>query len=205
MNELLQAAAQFCPALGEGMSGTGGGGGLPGPFGDPGSTNTTTLAGTSDEQAQAEPGTREERNAPRVRDAEIGRIVRNLGLEASIHNRILRLDNLDSPYLLDRKGVDSWADFKAELDADGPFYPLHTGRRDSTVSYPDLATYELPSPQDDLSRTTSLFASRGFDERETVSLLGILPEFKSRVFSTMDRLTFDLSRKELKIAALERN
>lgn len=81
--------------------------------------------------------------------------------------------------------------------ADGPFYPLHTGRRDCTVSYPDLATYELPSPQDDLSRTTSLFASRGFDERETVSLLGILPEFKSRVFSTMDRLTFDLSRKEL--------
>ncbi|KAL1826507.1 hypothetical protein ACET3Z_004919 [Daucus carota] len=39
----------------------------------------------------------------------------------------------------------------------------------------------------------------GFDERETVSLLGILPEFKSRVFSTMDRLTFDLSRKELKL------
>nr|YP_006291808.1 ATP synthase F1 subunit 1 [Daucus carota subsp. sativus]AEY81132.1 ATP synthase F1 subunit 1 [Daucus carota subsp. sativus] len=116
MNELLQAAAQFCPALGEGMSGTGGGGGLPGPFGDPGSTNTTALAGTSDEQAQAEPGTREERNAPRVRDAEVGGIVRNSGLEASIHNRILRLDNLDSPYLLDRKGVDSWADVKAELD-----------------------------------------------------------------------------------------
>ncbi|KAL8098974.1 putative Peroxidase 48 [Apium graveolens] len=56
--------------------------------------------------------------------------------------------------------------------AGGPFYPLHTGRRDSTISYPDQATYKLPSPQDDLSKTISLFAERGFDERETVALLG---------------------------------
>ncbi|KAK3028335.1 hypothetical protein RJ639_037797 [Escallonia herrerae] len=56
--------------------------------------------------------------------------------------------------------------------AGGPFYPLYTGRRDSNVSYPEIATYELPSPQDDLPKTITSFASRGFDERETVSLLG---------------------------------
>lgn len=33
MNELLQAAAQFCPTVGGGITGTGGGGGLPGPYG----------------------------------------------------------------------------------------------------------------------------------------------------------------------------
>ena len=69
--------------------------------------------------------------------------------------------------------------------AGGPFYPLHTGRRDSPVAYPDLATYELPSPLDDLSRTTDLFASRGFDERETVSLLGNLLEFSIYSFHVL--------------------
>ncbi|KAL0299073.1 UNVERIFIED_CONTAM: putative Peroxidase 48 [Sesamum radiatum] len=58
------------------------------------------------------------------------------------------------------------------LMAGGPFYPLYTGRRDSIVAYPIIATYELPSPLDDLSKTVESFASRGFDERETVSLLG---------------------------------
>ncbi|KAL0317226.1 UNVERIFIED_CONTAM: putative Peroxidase 48 [Sesamum angustifolium] len=52
--------------------------------------------------------------------------------------------------------------------AGGPFYPLYTGRRDSIVAYPIIATYELPSPLDDLSKTIESFASRGFDERETV-------------------------------------
>ncbi|KAL0303609.1 UNVERIFIED_CONTAM: putative Peroxidase 48 [Sesamum radiatum] len=58
------------------------------------------------------------------------------------------------------------------LKAGGPFYPLYTGRRDGIVAYPIIATYELPSPLDDLSKTIESFASRGFDERETVSLLG---------------------------------
>ncbi|XP_065865084.1 putative Peroxidase 48 [Euphorbia lathyris] len=58
------------------------------------------------------------------------------------------------------------------MQAGGPFYPLFTGRRDSTQSFPDTASSELPSPQADLSETLASFASRGFDERETVSVLG---------------------------------
>ncbi|XP_028089074.1 kinesin-like protein KIN-13B [Camellia sinensis] len=53
----------------------------------------------------------------------------------------------------------------------GPFY-LKTGRRDSNLSFSEIATYELPSPQDDLHQTITSFALREFDERETVSLLG---------------------------------
>ncbi|OMO66741.1 Plant peroxidase [Corchorus olitorius] len=54
----------------------------------------------------------------------------------------------------------------------GPFYPLNTGRRDSTAAFADSATNELPSPHADLSETLASFSSKGFDERETVSLLG---------------------------------
>lgn len=57
--------------------------------------------------------------------------------------------------------------------AGSPFYPLYTGRRDSTIAYPEIATFELPSHHDDLSTTIELFASRGFDERETVTLFGV--------------------------------
>jgi hypothetical protein len=39
-------------------------------------------------------------------------------------------------------------------------------------SFRDVATSELPSPNADLSETLASFASRGFDLRETVSLLG---------------------------------
>nr|AHL39122.1 class III peroxidase [Populus trichocarpa] len=56
--------------------------------------------------------------------------------------------------------------------AGGPFYPLYTGRRNGTLSFRDIATHQLPSPNADLSETLASFASRGFDERETVSLLG---------------------------------
>ncbi|KAF5726884.1 putative Peroxidase superfamily protein [Tripterygium wilfordii] len=61
---------------------------------------------------------------------------------------------------------------EAVILAGGPFYPLYTGRRDSNTSYRDIATYELPSPHADLSETLASFASRGFNERETVTLLG---------------------------------
>uniref|UniRef100_A0A2N9EYK7 Peroxidase n=1 Tax=Fagus sylvatica TaxID=28930 RepID=A0A2N9EYK7_FAGSY len=44
--------------------------------------------------------------------------------------------------------------------------------RESSNSFLDLATNEIPSPHDDLSQTLASFASRGFDERETVTLLG---------------------------------
>ncbi|GMP34852.1 hypothetical protein CsSME_00007550 [Camellia sinensis var. sinensis] len=71
-------------------------------------------------------------------------------------------------------GVVSCADIlvlAARESGGGPFY-LQTGRRDSNLSFSEIATYELPSPQDDLPQTITSFASRGFDERETVSLLG---------------------------------
>ncbi|GMH17661.1 hypothetical protein Nepgr_019502 [Nepenthes gracilis] len=56
--------------------------------------------------------------------------------------------------------------------AGGPYYPLLTGRRDSLLPFPELAAYEIPNPQDDLSTIIASFASRGFDEQEAVTLLG---------------------------------
>ncbi|KAJ6990574.1 Peroxidase 48 [Populus alba x Populus x berolinensis] len=56
--------------------------------------------------------------------------------------------------------------------AGGPFYPVFTGRRDSTQSYFDEAMDEIPKPNDNITRTLFLFSRRGFDERETVNLLG---------------------------------
>ncbi|KAI3933432.1 hypothetical protein MKW92_013918 [Papaver armeniacum] len=54
----------------------------------------------------------------------------------------------------------------------GPFYPVPTGRRDSLVSFPEIALMELPAPTDDLSVILSKFLRRNFNEQETVSLLG---------------------------------
>lgn len=51
---------------------------------------------------------------------------------------------------------------------------MFTGRRDSLVSFSEVASYDLPSPQADLSETLASFASRGFDLRETVTLLGMI-------------------------------
>lgn len=59
-----------------------------------------------------------------------------------------------------------------KLQAGGPFYPLESGRRDSTMSFSEVATYDLPTPYDNLPKTMASFALRGFNERETVSLLG---------------------------------
>ncbi|KAM3267949.1 hypothetical protein P3S67_031934 [Capsicum chacoense] len=56
--------------------------------------------------------------------------------------------------------------------AGGPFYPLKTGRRDSMTSFAEDATFELPSPQDDLAKIIESFSAKGFDEREAVTLLG---------------------------------
>ena len=66
----------------------------------------------------------------------------------------------------------------------GPFYPLLTGRRDSTLSFPEVAEYELPSPQDDLETTLAAFASRGFGTREAVALLGNFSSFFAYCGST---------------------
>lgn len=49
-----------------------------------------------------------------------------------------------------------------------------TGRRDSTSSYYQEALSGIPRPDDDITQILHLFSERGFDERETVSLLGTL-------------------------------
>lgn len=49
---------------------------------------------------------------------------------------------------------------------------MSTGRRDSLFSYAQLAAYQLPSPYGDLEDVLTSFSARGFDERETVNLLG---------------------------------
>lgn len=54
----------------------------------------------------------------------------------------------------------------------GPYYILKTGRRDSLTSNFFEAHNQLPTPDDDLSKIESLFADRGFDQRETVALFG---------------------------------
>ncbi|KAJ1390987.1 Secretory peroxidase [Sesbania bispinosa] len=58
------------------------------------------------------------------------------------------------------------------LLAGGPFYPVLTGRRDSQQSFFKEATDQIPRPDDNIRRTLHLFNLRGFNERETVSLLG---------------------------------
>lgn len=57
--------------------------------------------------------------------------------------------------------------------AGGPFYPLFTGRRDSTESYYAEAMAEIPRPDDNIRQILRLFHPRGFTERDTVSLLGM--------------------------------
>ncbi|KAK9274784.1 hypothetical protein L1049_022036 [Liquidambar formosana] len=56
--------------------------------------------------------------------------------------------------------------------AGGPFYPVFTGRRDSTESFYEEAMAEIPRPDDIVNQTLHLFALRGFNPRETVALLG---------------------------------
>ncbi|PHU26958.1 hypothetical protein BC332_05290 [Capsicum chinense] len=56
--------------------------------------------------------------------------------------------------------------------AGGPYYPVLTGRRDNNESFFDMANAEIPRPNGNISETLRLFSLRGFDERETVALLG---------------------------------
>lgn len=60
------------------------------------------------------------------------------------------------------------------LQAGGPFYPVFTGRKDSSQSYFYEAMAEIPKPSDNINQTLHLFGLRGFDEKETVTLLGSL-------------------------------
>ncbi|GAA0145296.1 hypothetical protein Leryth_010187 [Lithospermum erythrorhizon] len=54
----------------------------------------------------------------------------------------------------------------------GPFYPISTGRRDSTRAFQEKAEAEIPRPMSNVSEVLRLFSLRGFDERETTALLG---------------------------------
>ncbi|KAL6196790.1 hypothetical protein ACLB2K_032403 [Fragaria x ananassa] len=75
-------------------------------------------------------------------------------------------------------GVVSCADVLALATRDGiilaggPYYPVLTGRKDSTQSYFDEALEEIPRPDDNITHILHLFSSRGFSDRETVALLG---------------------------------
>ncbi|KAG5623582.1 hypothetical protein H5410_008800 [Solanum commersonii] len=50
--------------------------------------------------------------------------------------------------------------------------PVRTGKRDSKESFFDKAMAEIPQPNGNIIETLRLFSLRGFDERETVALLG---------------------------------
>ncbi|XP_057773044.1 putative Peroxidase 48 [Salvia miltiorrhiza] len=58
------------------------------------------------------------------------------------------------------------------LLAGGQFYPVLTGRKDSIDAFQLNATTELPRPDDDFTKALRSFALKGFDARESVSLLG---------------------------------
>ncbi|GJV25120.1 putative peroxidase 48 [Tanacetum coccineum] len=53
----------------------------------------------------------------------------------------------------------------------GPFYPLHTGRKDGVHSYAN-DSFDLPSPLDTHHTNIYRFGLRNFTEKETVTLLG---------------------------------
>ncbi|XP_038888828.1 putative Peroxidase 48 [Benincasa hispida] len=76
------------------------------------------------------------------------------------------------PRIVSCADILSLATRDAVVLAGGPFYPVFTGRRDSTRAYFEEAMAELPRPDDNINRTLYLFATRGFDERDMVSLLG---------------------------------
>ncbi|CAH8352884.1 unnamed protein product [Eruca vesicaria subsp. sativa] len=55
-----------------------------------------------------------------------------------------------------------------------PRYTLKTVQKDSMLAFKERAERELPSPHASLSEILSSFYSKGFNEREVVSLSGIL-------------------------------
>ncbi|XP_075105990.1 putative Peroxidase 48 isoform X2 [Nicotiana tabacum] len=58
------------------------------------------------------------------------------------------------------------------IRAGGLYYPVLMGRRDSKESFFDETMAEIPRPNGNITETLRLFSLRGFDERETVALLG---------------------------------
>nr|XP_028965042.1 peroxidase 30-like [Malus domestica] len=69
--------------------------------------------------------------------------------------------------------------------ADGPLYPLFTGRRDSTRSYHDEAMAEILKPDDEITLTIDLFSLSGFKDEKLSSLPGMYtqaPPFSYQVY-----------------------
>ncbi|KAL5159910.1 putative Peroxidase 48 [Glycine soja] len=108
---------------------------------------------------------------------------RNLSVEKqAVPNQTLRgfdkIDLIKEEVEQACPGVVSCADILALAARDsivlagGPFYPVLTGRRDSHQSFFEEATDQIPRPDDNVTRTLNLFNLRGFNARETVSLLG---------------------------------
>lgn len=62
--------------------------------------------------------------------------------------------------------------FICNRKAGGPYYPVFTGRKDSTRSHYAEAMRDIPGPFDDVNSFLHLFSVRGFSMREIVSLLG---------------------------------
>lgn len=75
------------------------------------------------------------------------------------------------------------------MQAGGPYYPTFTSKRDSAQSYFEEAMDEIPKPNNNITQTLFLFSRRGFDERETVNLLGAHNLGKSSCDFIRDRLT----------------
>ncbi|XP_004295653.1 PREDICTED: putative Peroxidase 48 [Fragaria vesca subsp. vesca] len=82
-----------------------------------------------------------------------------------------RLEN-ECPGVVSCADVLALATRDAIVLAGGPFYPILTGRRDSTSSFFNEAMTGIPRPDDNINQTLHQFSLRGFDERETVALLG---------------------------------
>ncbi|KAL5720096.1 peroxidase [Ranunculus cassubicifolius] len=100
-------------------------------------------------------------------------VIPNLTLKGfdSIDNIKERLEEV-CPATLSCADIIVLAAREALLLVGAPFYPLPTGRRDSTSAYADTALNEIPNPNGDLSTILQQFAVRGFGARDTVALLG---------------------------------
>ncbi|KAL2933153.1 putative Peroxidase 48 [Bienertia sinuspersici] len=78
----------------------------------------------------------------------------------------------ECPNVVSCSDIISLATRDAIVLSGGPFFPVLTGRRDSQASYFEEANQQIPKPDSDITEMLTLFSVRGFNEKETVSLLG---------------------------------
>lgn len=70
---------------------------------------------------------------------------------------------------------------RLEFQAGGQFYPVLTGRLDSTSAFPKLVAGALPGPDFNISQAVNFFAKKGFNPREMVALLGNMSSSSSKI------------------------